>query len=322
MNHPLPRWPNLVEMFFDQAARHGDRPLLFHKADGRWHSRSWRETAQAVASLAAGLRAIGVQPGDRVAIVSENRPEWAIADLGVMAAGAISVPTYTTNTPRDHLHILENSGARAAIVSTAKLAQTLVPAVLQSSLCRDVIALEPIRSWPVRWRHLPPLGCAAGNPPARYRRHPRRRHRCARGFVLHHLHQRYRRRAPGRMLPPRHDPRLLRGRARHHRRRFRSLARSVPVLPAAQPQLRAFGGAVPTADARRGNLVRRIGRQARREYRGDQSHDHGRRAAPVRGDARADGPCNRQEGWTRPAPARRGRTDRACARRTREHRRD
>ena len=146
MNHPLPRWPNLVEMFFDQAARHGDRPLLFHKADGRWHSRSWRETAQAVASLAAGLRAIGVQPGDRVAIVSENRPEWAIADLGVMAAGAISVPTYTTNTPRDHLHILENSGARAAIVSTAKLAQTLVPAVLQSSLCRDVIALEPIRS--------------------------------------------------------------------------------------------------------------------------------------------------------------------------------
>lgn len=142
----LPRWPNLVEMFFDQAARLGDAPLLFHKAGGRWTSRSWRETAEAVASLAAGLRAIGVQPGDRVAIVSENRPEWAIADLGTMAAGAVSVPTYTTNTVRDHLHILADSGARAAIVSTAKLATALVPAALQSTHCRDVIGIEPIRS--------------------------------------------------------------------------------------------------------------------------------------------------------------------------------
>ncbi len=142
----LPRWPNLVEMFFDQAARLGDAPLLFHKADGRWQGRSWRETAEAVASLAAALRTIGVAPGDRVAIVSENRPEWAIADLAVMAAGAVCVPTYTTNMPRDHLHILENSGARAAIVSTARLAQALIPAVLQSSHCRDVIGIEPIRT--------------------------------------------------------------------------------------------------------------------------------------------------------------------------------
>ncbi len=142
---PAETSPNLVAMFFDQAARFGDAPLLFHKADGKWQSHSWRETARAVASLAAGLRAIGVAPGDRVAIVSENRPEWAIADLAVMAAGAISVPTYITNTPRDHLHILQNSGARAAIVSSAKLAQALIPAVLQSSHCRDVIAIEPIR---------------------------------------------------------------------------------------------------------------------------------------------------------------------------------
>lgn len=142
----LPRWPNLVEMFFDQAARFGDAPFLFHKADGPWTSRTWTETAREVASMAAALRAIGVAPGDRVALVSENRPEWAIADLAIMAAGAVTVPTYTTNTVRDHLHILADSGARAAIVSTAKLAQTLVPAVLQSTHCRDVIAVEPIRS--------------------------------------------------------------------------------------------------------------------------------------------------------------------------------
>lgn len=142
----LPAWPNLVEMFFAQAERHANKPFLGHKADGRWVTRSWTEVARDVASLAAGLRTIGVAPGDRVALVSENRPEWAIADLAIMAAGAVSVPAYTTNTARDHRHILENSGAVAAIVSTAKLAAGLMPAVLQSGRCRAVIHIEPVRA--------------------------------------------------------------------------------------------------------------------------------------------------------------------------------
>ena len=71
-----------------------------------------------------GLRRIGLQPGDRVMLVSENRPEWLIADLGIMAAGCVTVPTYTTNTTRDHPHILGNSGARAVIVSTRSWPRT------------------------------------------------------------------------------------------------------------------------------------------------------------------------------------------------------
>ena len=55
--------------------------------------------------MSAALRAKGIKPGDRVMLVSENRPEFCIADLAIMAAGAISVPTYTTNTTRDHEHI-------------------------------------------------------------------------------------------------------------------------------------------------------------------------------------------------------------------------
>jgi long-chain acyl-CoA synthetase len=138
-------WPNLVTMFFDQAERRGDRPFLWRKLDGGWRSISWREAAQQVAGVATALRAIGIQPGDRVVLVSENRPEWCLADLGIMAAGAITVPTYTTNTERDHVHILANSGARAAIVSTAKLARTLLPAVYRSNGCTTVIGLEPLR---------------------------------------------------------------------------------------------------------------------------------------------------------------------------------
>ena len=85
---------------------------------------SWREAAEG-RSLAAALHAIGLEPGDRVMLVSENRPEWLISDLAIMAAGCVTVPAYTTNTERDHQHIIDDSGARAVIVSTQKLARTL-----------------------------------------------------------------------------------------------------------------------------------------------------------------------------------------------------
>jgi long-chain acyl-CoA synthetase len=138
-------WPNLVTMFFEQAAERGERPFLWRKEGGAWVSISWGEAARRVASFASALKAIGIEPGDRVVLVSENRPEWCLADLGIMAAGAVTVPTYTTNTERDHLHILENSGAAAAIVSTAKLARTLLPSVYRASACRTVIGFEPLR---------------------------------------------------------------------------------------------------------------------------------------------------------------------------------
>jgi long-chain acyl-CoA synthetase len=138
-------WPNLVAMFFDQAARLGDKPMLWRKVGGAWQPLSWAEAAARVASLAAALKSIGIAKGDRVVLVSENRPEWCIADLAIMAAGAVTVPTYTTNTERDHVHILENSGARAAIVSNARLAKTLLPAVYHANACEWVIGMEPLR---------------------------------------------------------------------------------------------------------------------------------------------------------------------------------
>ena len=128
----LEHFSNLVEMFFVRARAKGSAPLLWHKADGAWRPLGWDEVAQRVASLAAALRGLGLRQGDRVMLVAENRPEWAIADLAIMAAGCVTVPAYTSNTERDHTHIVENSGARAAIVSTAKLAKTLLPAAIRA----------------------------------------------------------------------------------------------------------------------------------------------------------------------------------------------
>ena len=78
-------------------------------------------------------------------LVAENRPEWAISDLAIMAAGCVTVPTYTTNTERDHVHIIENSGACAVVTSTAKLGKTLMAAILRSSQSPQVIGIEEMR---------------------------------------------------------------------------------------------------------------------------------------------------------------------------------
>ena len=140
----LEQFPNLVTMFLTRAREKGDRPFLWDKVEGRWEAISYSEAARQVAALAESLKRLGLQPGDRVMLVSENRPEWLIADLGIMAAGCVTVPTYTTNTTRDHQHILANSGAGAVIVSTQKLAKALVPAVLFASECRHIISIDDI----------------------------------------------------------------------------------------------------------------------------------------------------------------------------------
>jgi long-chain acyl-CoA synthetase len=134
---------NLPTLFFDQARRLGARPFLWSKRDGAFRSIAYAELADQVRRLAGGLVELGVKPGDRVMIVSENRPEWAVADLAIMAVGAISVPAYVTNTVDDNLYILDHSGAVAAIVSTGQLASRVIPAARSAEACRTVITMEP-----------------------------------------------------------------------------------------------------------------------------------------------------------------------------------
>ena len=144
MARQLEHFPNLVTMFFTRAREKGDAPFLWTKQAGQWRSTSWREAAEKVARLAAALKRLGLNPGDHVMLVSENRPEWLISDLAIMAAGCVTVPTYTTNTERDHQHILDDSAARAVIVSTPKLAGVLMPATIRTSTCEHVLTIEPL----------------------------------------------------------------------------------------------------------------------------------------------------------------------------------
>ncbi|RYY27579.1 MAG: long-chain fatty acid--CoA ligase [Sphingomonadales bacterium] len=145
MTRKLERFENLVAMFFARAREKGEKPFLWQKTDGAWRPTSWAEAARQVASLAAAFTALGLKRGDRIMLVSENRPEFCITDLAIMAAGCITVPTYTTNTERDHQHIIENSGACAIVVSTTKLAKTLLPAAIRASTARMIIGIDEVR---------------------------------------------------------------------------------------------------------------------------------------------------------------------------------
>jgi long-chain acyl-CoA synthetase len=141
--------PNLVAMFDARAEARGDRPLLWAKQGGSYTPWSWSRVAAESRAIAAMLVDAGLEPGDRVLLVSENRPEWCIADLAVMRAGGVTVPAYTTNTTSDHTFLLEHSGARFVICSGEALAKRLMPAVAQIPSVRLVLLMQPVEGWAI-----------------------------------------------------------------------------------------------------------------------------------------------------------------------------
>src|SRR2546421_4282567 len=114
----------LVHIYEGVARNHPKPDTLNYKRDGAWQSMSATEMLRPARSIALGLYSIGIRRGDRVALLSESRVEWVLADQGCLFAGAVGVPIYPTLTPAQVAYILKDSGARALFVSTpAKLAE-------------------------------------------------------------------------------------------------------------------------------------------------------------------------------------------------------
>ncbi len=133
---------SVVKIFEKQSSMLQDQPYLWRKIDDKYSSLSWKEVRSSVESFSTALKNLGILEGDRVVIVSENRPEWQIADLSIMSIGAISVPAYTTSTTNDYEYIIKHSGARCIIVSSHDLAQKVLPAVLNSPVCQTLIKIN------------------------------------------------------------------------------------------------------------------------------------------------------------------------------------
>jgi len=134
-------YSTIVEMFFSQVERYGDRTALLHKRGDHYHPISWREFGKSVREIACGLIALGLRPGDRVAIMSYNRTEWVIADLAIMAAGGISVPIYHTSTKVRSQFILDKTEVKYAFVARSEKAEML--ATCEAPVDR-IISLDPL----------------------------------------------------------------------------------------------------------------------------------------------------------------------------------
>src|SRR4051794_30784644 len=101
------------------GAKHGDAPALRRKVADDWLDTSYAELAATVSEVGRGLIELGIAAGERVAILSNTRPEWTHANLGILAAGAVSVSVYQTNSPEECHYVLHHSEARAVFVEDA-----------------------------------------------------------------------------------------------------------------------------------------------------------------------------------------------------------
>ncbi|PNU19603.1 long-chain fatty acid--CoA ligase [Geothermobacter hydrogeniphilus] len=139
LNLPFPSVPAMLR---DCGERFRDRDALSYKKDGQWKSLSYGQFYQRVLMAARGLGKLGVEPGEKVAILSENRAGWIIADLGILCARAVTVPIYATNTAAQVSYVLQHSGARIVFVSNRLQYDKLLAVRDQLPELETVIAFE------------------------------------------------------------------------------------------------------------------------------------------------------------------------------------
>jgi len=133
----------LNDIFFAAVERNLDRIMLYREA-GEWRPLTSREFGRSVARTARTLHSWGVRTGDRIAILSENRPEWPTADVASLLLGAVTVPLYTTLTAEQTAFMLNDSGCRVIFLSSAQQLQKIVSILPQTKLEKIVVmdALE------------------------------------------------------------------------------------------------------------------------------------------------------------------------------------
>jgi long-chain acyl-CoA synthetase len=134
----------LTQIFFGAADRFRDRPVALRvKQGGRWLPLSHAELLKQVHAVSSGLLELGIRPGERVAILSENRPEWAISDFACLAARCVDVPVYPTLPAKQVAYILRDSGAVAICVSSRVQLDKLLEIRAELSELRHVIGFDP-----------------------------------------------------------------------------------------------------------------------------------------------------------------------------------
>jgi long-chain acyl-CoA synthetase len=132
----------LNDIFFTAVERNLDRCLLYRE-NGQWLPLSSRVFGRRVASTAQALHAAGIGRGDRIAILSENRPEWPIADIATLLLGAVTVPLYTTLTAEQTAFVLKDSGCRIIFLSSLQQLRKIL-SVLDETPIERIVVMDPV----------------------------------------------------------------------------------------------------------------------------------------------------------------------------------
>lgn len=130
------------EMLHRTVERYGGRTAMLHRVDKDWVPVTYSQLAERVANLALGLAELGVQKGDRVALLSENRPEWALVDLAALSLGAVNVPLYASLPPPQVQHIASDSQAVVIVVEDQKQLDKVLAVRNELPALRHVVLIE------------------------------------------------------------------------------------------------------------------------------------------------------------------------------------
>ena len=133
----------LPQQFVQTAQRRGHATALRSKAFGLWHELSWLDYETQVRTVAAGLMSWGLSAGQSVAVLGENRPEWVIADLGIMMAGGVTAAIYATNAADGVKYVLEHSDSRFVIVENAEQLDKVLEVRKDLPLLERIVVMDP-----------------------------------------------------------------------------------------------------------------------------------------------------------------------------------
>ncbi len=139
----MPEIRTLCDLYFNTIDGQAKPDMLMAKKKGLWEVVSSAEVAETVEKFSCGLMALGVKPGDRVALLSEDRPKWLMADYAILTAGAVTVPLYATLNAQESAYIVNNSDAEVAIVSNEDQANKLLSQRDNIKRLRNIIMMDP-----------------------------------------------------------------------------------------------------------------------------------------------------------------------------------
>ena len=133
---------HLVKRFKEQSRLTPEKLLFFEKLDDKWSGLTYAQTETRITQLAFYMTELGLMPGDHVLLCAENRIDWAVADLAIMAIGCVVVPAYTTNTEDDHAWLIDHSQVKLVICCAGKVGDSLAKVLCEQNSVANMILMD------------------------------------------------------------------------------------------------------------------------------------------------------------------------------------